>query len=451
MFKETEKYWKGKKEQTTKNGNDRKILIEIGAQHPLKDGDKPGEEFEARLKRAIEIYEDEIAKGNDVIFYIPGSKHCIIKDGKQIDDKIALAEAGRNYLIEHGINPGIIRGDDANKKYKGEKGVYNSGDECFVASKLFEDEDCGRLISVVSPVQVFRKGIFYSEFGIKPEIHSVPLENTYHNYIGEFFWSLYVTTFLDHDWQGDDSFLSVLTRVERCMGYKCNDKEQETLRDKKIIIPKEIMKIKEFLMQKYNVAKENMQSDNSKESTLIQVDVSDNYEKEMVEVVKICMEQQKKENRVCISVKNEQDGIRINSLLQDKGINEVEFKVLENSSKEFLSNQYGSLYCVCPSDKVMETAISSIHHGVLPLIVAVPSENDDYIEETFSLYDNIIGKDLINKSNNPNTEKVPMKEIVRGLLGATDTGIDVENLDDIESYFLWSNNYLEGEYSEERY
>ena len=26
-----------------------------------------------------------------------------------------------------------------NKKYKGDEGVYNSSDECFVASKIFEE------------------------------------------------------------------------------------------------------------------------------------------------------------------------------------------------------------------------------------------------------------------------------------------------------------------------
>ena len=288
MFESNLKYWKDKQSQIKEHKNDKKtnkVLIEIGAQHPLKDGKEPGAEFEARLLRAIELYKEEVERGNEVIFYIPGSRHYITKDGEKIEDLIPLADAGRNYLIKQGINPEIIHGSDANVKYKGEKGVYNSGDECYVASKIYEDEECERLISVVSPVQVFRKGMFYGEFGIQPEIYSVPLDNTFHNYIGELFWSLYVTTFIDHDWQGDESFLSVLTRVERCMGYECNSQEIDTLNNKKISIPKDIMKIKEFLMQKYNSAKENMEKTDSLDSTLIQVSLSENAKNEISEVM----------------------------------------------------------------------------------------------------------------------------------------------------------------------
>ena len=55
-----------------------KVLIEVAAQHPLING-KPGEEFEHRLKKGIQIYNAEKEKGNNPIIYVPGSLHSIKK------------------------------------------------------------------------------------------------------------------------------------------------------------------------------------------------------------------------------------------------------------------------------------------------------------------------------------------------------------------------------------
>ena len=105
MFKEKINYWNTKQAVIKNNivsisGNG-KILIEVAAQHPLKNGEEPGEEFESRLLRAIDIYKNEIEKGNEVIFYIPGSVHCITnKEGEKIPDKVSLACAGKQYLIK---------------------------------------------------------------------------------------------------------------------------------------------------------------------------------------------------------------------------------------------------------------------------------------------------------------------------------------------------------------
>ena len=59
------------------------------------------------------------------------------------------------------------------------------------------------------------------------------------------------------------------------------------------------------------------------------------------------------------------------------------------------------------------------------------------------LYDVIIGKELISNSN---TKKEVTKNIVLGLLSSE---IDVELLDDVDSY-QWSNNMSEGENIDQR-
>ena len=55
-----------------------------------------------------------------------------------------------------------------NRRYKGEQGVYNTADECFVASRIFFDGDYRRLHCVCSPNQIQRKKLFYIAFGVIP-------------------------------------------------------------------------------------------------------------------------------------------------------------------------------------------------------------------------------------------------------------------------------------------
>lgn len=190
------KYNKAKNFMEERSGG-KKILIEVAAQHPLIDGTKPNEEFENRLKLGIELYKREITNGNYVEFYVPGSLHQY----NGFPDKIPLCEAGCNFLIEQEIDESIVHGNDLNLKYKGSDGVYNSADECFVASKYFVDGDFNYLYSVVSPAQMYRKTLFYIEFGILPLNFSVPTTNTFHNYIDEMFIHLPNVLLEDNSWQ----------------------------------------------------------------------------------------------------------------------------------------------------------------------------------------------------------------------------------------------------------
>lgn len=451
MFDSNFDYWKNKQaiiknKRPTKQLAQR-VLIEIAAQHPLKNGNEPDIEFESRLKEAIELYRQEENKGNNVIFYIPGSIHSINRNGEKVEDLVPLAEAGKQYLIKQGIPLELIRANDVNTKYKGEKGVYNSGDECYVSSRIYAEEECDRLISVVSPVQVFRKALFYNELGIQPEMHSVPLENTAHNYIGELFWSLYVTTFIDHNWQGDTSFLSVLTRVERCKGYECNLREKNTLDNKRIVIPQKIMQIRENLIKKYNQAADNMKTNTQSNKVLIQILTSEKPEGEISKAIELCKKQQEKEKKVVVVLPNKKDAIRFYASLQQENIDDIDIKVTEDVVNEFNNQrEYEAFYSICQADKSMRNAISLIEKGVIPLIVTVPNTEDNYVQEVFDLYNSVIGRDLIDLSDEPGVPIESKIEVMRGLLLASE--IDVENLPDVLSY-EWSSNMTEGEYGGE--
>ena len=158
------------------------ILIEIAAQHPLRDGMYPAEEFQSRLDLGLKLYA-ELAVKETVKFYVPGSRHK--ENGKA--DLISLSEAGKNYLSYKGVPAANIYADDANFAIMGEKGVYNSTDECYVSCQLFKEHNFKELHLVCSPNQMMRKMLCYIDFGCFPAIHTAPCAKMYHNPINEIF------------------------------------------------------------------------------------------------------------------------------------------------------------------------------------------------------------------------------------------------------------------------
>lgn len=210
------KYWKEKYTIAKTNMEDcyRQYdcaLIEVAAQHPLKRGNQPGPEFSRRLDMALKIHEQLKQENIDSYFYIPGSRHR----HKGTNDLISLSAAGAQYLLEKGVAPELIYGEEMNQKYKGADGVYNSADECYVASSIFHDGNFDQLICVCSPNQVMRKTLFYIEFGICPQCYSVPAERMFHNVLDELFDSLEKVIYQDHSWQDPNSETFQYYRQER--------------------------------------------------------------------------------------------------------------------------------------------------------------------------------------------------------------------------------------------
>ena len=142
-FEAVHQYWTSKYDDAViKTGNMRnrfsRTLIEVSAQHPLKDGKYPNAEFTARLDYAIKLLQSN-PKENYII-YVPGSIHRL----DNMNDELSLSEAGVNYLLEHNIPEDRIFGNEANVRYMKDAGVYNSSDECYVAAQLYADQKCAQ-------------------------------------------------------------------------------------------------------------------------------------------------------------------------------------------------------------------------------------------------------------------------------------------------------------------
>ncbi|MBR2782147.1 MAG: TIR domain-containing protein [Oscillospiraceae bacterium] len=220
-----EDYWRNLYDQAklnTASADGEAELIEVAAQHPLRANGAPGAEFKKRLDLAAELYrrlkDESEDEDKEVRIYVPGSVH--VYKGKA--DPCSLSDSGVKYLLGKGIPEEDLIGEDANRKYKGDLGVYNTADECFVASRLFLDGDYGRLHCVCSPNQLYRKKLFYIAFGVIPYYHTVSVDKPAHDDVYELFHSIPAVLYEDHTWQGADSVFGNRTRQERDPRYALN-------------------------------------------------------------------------------------------------------------------------------------------------------------------------------------------------------------------------------------
>ena len=141
----------------------KKILVEVAAQHPLKEGKFPGEEYAKRLDISCELM------GEDVYIYLPGSLH--------VPDEISLSEAGKEYLLKKGVpEDRIITIEDE---------VYNSTDECKVASRILLENEFAELICICSSAQLMRKALSYISFGVYPSFKIASCDELFHSYVEE--------------------------------------------------------------------------------------------------------------------------------------------------------------------------------------------------------------------------------------------------------------------------
>jgi hypothetical protein len=187
------------------------VLIEVAAQHPLVGGLRPGDEFAQALQLGQQLFEALRRDGKEVEIYVPGSRH----QHHGVADQVSLSTAGRAFLVARGVPAESIQGDALNERYKGTQGVYCSADECFVAASHFRDGHFGTLVSVVSPVQLFRKTLHYIEFGVVPLNHTAPVALPFHRYIDEIFSALPYVLLADPSLQSPDSELARVFRAER--------------------------------------------------------------------------------------------------------------------------------------------------------------------------------------------------------------------------------------------
>lgn len=191
--------------------NNKAVLIEIASQHPLEKDGTPNSEFKARLDKGVEIYFKNRNNNIPTTLAVIGSIHIFNNNF----DPCSLSTAGKNYLISRGVSEKDIEADDAINKYKGEEGVYNSMDECFVISKLFKDGNYSDLLSIVSPYQMYRKMLTYIANGLISQCIPVYVDNMFHNPIGEIMFNIQDVLYIDHDSQDRNKEAYINSREER--------------------------------------------------------------------------------------------------------------------------------------------------------------------------------------------------------------------------------------------
>lgn len=392
---EADYYWKDRFQSAIHNET-KNVLIEVAAMHPLDNG-KPGTEFQDRLIQAIELYNIEKGKGNNPIIYIPGSLHYVMNSKNntpQIDSQ-PLSEAGKEFLIKQGIPESAIRANIINLDIKGEDGVYNSGDECYVATQIARNENCGRIISVVSPVQIYRKALFYQEFGYNPEIYATGSEKTAHNYIGETFWSLYITYMNDQDWQ--TGFISYLTRKERDIDYPNKVKDYQDVIDAILKngpgIPQNVFDQKKEWMQLYNSAKENMDSANAeKENILIDLIRTDGKaDFELKRIGQLMQENGDVEITILVDKTTDiKDISELTSKYPSVRIVTLDKRNKKDISKTFKNGNYKKFFGMYPSSISMKQSVEYIKEGVIPVVSSLPDELPNYIENISALFEEVM-------------------------------------------------------------
>ena len=216
-----EKYLEACKVMCRRQRTKKRILIEIAAQHPL-NGDKPGNEFRARLDYGFRLYQSlcQDEKVEEVSIYVPGSVH--MEHG--IVDPVSLSEAGCQYLLELGIPKDSLFGDKENHEYMTINdvyyGVYNSCDECFVSSRLFYDIGYTELHCVCSPNQALRKQLFYLNFKVIPVMHTVRTDEMYHDFTQELFHSVPNVLYRYPNWSTIECPIFWKSRRERMPEFK---------------------------------------------------------------------------------------------------------------------------------------------------------------------------------------------------------------------------------------
>lgn len=358
---------------------------------------KPNLEFQEHLIQGIELYNIEKSKGNNPIMYIPGSLHYVINQDTQKPqvDEQPLSEAGKQFLIEHGIPESAIRANTINLDIKGKDGVYNSGDECYVATQIAKNENCGRIISVVSPVQLYRKALFYQEFGYNPEIYATGSEKTAHNYIGEMFWSLYITYMNDQDWQV--GFLSYLTRKERDIDYRDRIKNYSDVVDDILkngpSIPEEVFAQRKEWMKLYDLAKQNMSlaSGNNTNILIDLVRTEGQAELELKRLKQLIQENSDTEITILQDSCSDVSDI-VEAIKQYPSVKMIKLskRNQKNISEIFTSGNYKKFFGMYPSPISMKETVGYIKNGIIPTVSTLPDEKLNYIDNVSSLYDEVL-------------------------------------------------------------
>ncbi|MBR0460455.1 YdcF family protein [Candidatus Saccharibacteria bacterium] len=175
----------------------------IKAQHPLTPEGNPGAEYEARLERALRVKNELEAEGLQVVFMTTGGIH-------QGCDTTTLAEAGKNWLVSHGVPAESVVTRPV---------VYSGNDEDLQAAELMRsDENFKELHVVMSVGQCFRTILLYDLLGWQPTLHPITFleEKPHHSAVCEM-WG---------PWGAHDAFRNVNQIGEETNKIRCRHIEE---------------------------------------------------------------------------------------------------------------------------------------------------------------------------------------------------------------------------------
>lgn len=132
---------------TRRLGLGRKALIAVKAQHPLNPDGTPGPEYEQRLEKALQVRDELEANGLIMADFMTfGGVH----EGHEM---MTLAEAGRSWLIENGVEAEAIKTCPV---------VYSGNDEDRLAAEEFlGNPEYSQIHVVMSAGQWERARLYY--------------------------------------------------------------------------------------------------------------------------------------------------------------------------------------------------------------------------------------------------------------------------------------------------
>ena len=253
--------------------------------------------------------------------------------------------------------------------------------------------------------------VFYNELGFNPEIYAVGTEDLNHNYIGETFWSLYITYMNDQDWQS--GFLAYLTRLERDIDYPSTlgdnlESIQNIIKNgKEKSIPPTVKTQREKWMYYYSTAKQNMEKF-AKNSNDVLIDLIRVKEKSKLEIhrIKSIIEHnlQENPNTKFVILYNPSESVEDIKKLS-KQYSSI---VLEPKSKKtavvdiYQNGHYRKFYEMYPSSIAMKIAIEYIKEGLIPIVHSLPDENANYIEQISTLLEEVLEPSISSPSNSDN-------------------------------------------------
>ena len=136
----------------------KKALVAIKAQHPLNADGTPGPEYAQRLEKALKVKKELEECGLTVVFMTFGGVH----EGHKT---ISLAEAGTQWLINHGIDADSILTRPV---------VFSGNDEDRIAAEEFaKNNEYRELHVILSAGQWERARLYFIFMGWQPTLHAI--------------------------------------------------------------------------------------------------------------------------------------------------------------------------------------------------------------------------------------------------------------------------------------